>query len=61
MEQLIGKRCAITFIGDPSSWPLEGCPGFARVEAVDMPMIRLVCYSKDFWINCSQIKTIREF
>ena len=60
MKELIGKRCVVEFDLPDMKWPINGWPARATVEAVDMPMVKLVALhtSKEIWVNVAIIKTI---
>jgi hypothetical protein len=62
MQSLIGKRCECTFSVEYREWPIAGSPAFVVVEAVDMPMIKMLGDFDEYpiWVSASIIKTIRE-
>lgn len=61
MKELIGKECTIIFNLKPFEWPIQGSPAWATVEAVDMPMVKLVALHtrKGIWVNAAIIQTIK--
>lgn len=62
MNELIGKTCQCTFVGEYRSWPIQGSPARVSVLDVDMPMVKIEDYwgRTKMWVNCSQIATLVE-
>lgn len=60
MKELVGKQAVIIFNLPSSEWPIEGCPAWVNIDAVDMPMIKITAYGRSVWINANIIKTITE-